>query len=139
MVCGCSGLIGDLLSYCVCFVGRGSRPPLCSVRDPGSGTARLAGDGRPTAGGEAAPWAMESHTDRLTAHPWAALGPAEQSRLAQLLAPLSGAADGVLPCPNPIGLPRPAREGCLSGGGDLPAPLPARAGAPDSRVGRGRR
>lgn len=68
----------------------------------------LAGDGRPTAGGEAAHRAVESRTDRLAAQPWTALGPAEQSRLAQLLAPLAGAAGEVVPYPNPIGLARPA-------------------------------
>ncbi|HEX8095626.1 SCO6745 family protein [Jatrophihabitans sp.] len=69
----------------------------------------LADDGRPTAGGQAAHRAVESRTDRLAAQPWSALGPAEQSRLAQLLAPLAEAAAGVVPYPNPIGLPRPAR------------------------------
>ncbi len=69
----------------------------------------LADDGQPTAGGEAAHWAVESRTDRLAAQPWTALGPPEQSRLAQLLAPLAEAAGAVIPYPNPMGLPRPAR------------------------------
>ena len=66
----------------------------------------LADDGRPTAEGEAAHRAVEDRTDRLAAQPWTALGPAEQSRLAQLLAPLAEAAGGVVPYPNPMGLPR---------------------------------
>jgi hypothetical protein len=68
----------------------------------------LADDGRPTSGGEAAHRAVESRTDRLAAQPWTALSPAEQSRLAQLLAPLAETAGGIVPYPNPIGLPRPA-------------------------------
>ncbi|HEX8303574.1 MAG TPA: hypothetical protein VF612_01730 [Jatrophihabitans sp.] len=67
----------------------------------------LADDGRPTAEGEAAHRAVESRTDRLAAQPWTALGPAAQSRLAQLLTPLAEAVGGVVPYPNPIGLPRP--------------------------------
>jgi hypothetical protein len=69
----------------------------------------LADDGRPTAGGEAAHRAVESRTDRLAAQPWTVLGPAEQSRLAQLLAPLAEGAGEVVPYPNPIGLPRRQR------------------------------
>jgi hypothetical protein len=68
----------------------------------------LADDGRPTAGGAAAHQAVESRTDRLAAQPWTALAAAEQARLAQLLAPLAEAASGVVPYPNPMGLPRPA-------------------------------
>jgi hypothetical protein len=68
----------------------------------------LADDGRPTAEGKTAHRAVESRTDRLAAQPWTALGPTEQSRLAQLLAPLAEAAGGVVPYPNAMGLPRPA-------------------------------
>ena len=67
----------------------------------------LTGDGRPTSEGQVAHQAVEDRTDRLAAQPWTALGPAEQRRLVQLLAPLAVAAAGVLPYPNPIGLPRP--------------------------------
>jgi len=68
----------------------------------------LADDGRPTSAGEAAHRAVENRTDRLAAQPWTALGPAEQSRLAHLLAPLAEAAGAVVPYPNPVGVPRPA-------------------------------
>jgi hypothetical protein len=67
----------------------------------------LTDDGRPTVEGEAAHRDVESRTDRLAAQPWTALDPAGQSRLVQLLAPLAEAAAGVVPYPNPIGLPRP--------------------------------
>jgi len=68
----------------------------------------LTDDGRPTAAGEAAHRDVESRTDRLATQPWTALGPAEQSRLSQLLTPLAEAAAEVVPYPNPMGLPRPA-------------------------------
>ena len=63
----------------------------------------LADDGRPTAEGQAAHRAVEVRTDRLAVQPWTALDPAEQRRLAQLLAPLAVAAAGILPYPNPMG------------------------------------
>ncbi|HST46732.1 SCO6745 family protein [Jatrophihabitans sp.] len=69
----------------------------------------LTEDGRPTAAGEAAHEAVESRTDRLAARPWTALDPSEQGRLTQLLAPLAEAASGIVPYPNPIGLPRPTQ------------------------------
>lgn len=64
--------------------------------------------GRPAAAGEAAHRAVEEHTDRLAAQPWSALSPADRTRLAELLAPLAGAAGAVVPYPNPMGLPRAA-------------------------------
>ena len=63
-------------------------------------------DGRPTDAGAAAHRAVEDRTDRLAAQPWTALGPADRSRLADVLAPLAAAASTVVPHPNPIGLPQ---------------------------------
>jgi hypothetical protein len=68
----------------------------------------LADDGRPTTTGAAAHRAVEGRTDRLAAQPWTALAPAERSQLVRLLPPLAEAAGGVVPYPNPMGLPRPA-------------------------------
>jgi hypothetical protein len=72
------------------------------------GRGWLEDDGRPTAAGEAAHREVESRTDRLAARPWTALDADRQTRLAELLAPLAGAAAAVVPYPNPMGLPRPA-------------------------------
>ena len=63
---------------------------------------------RPTAVGQAAHRAVEEHTDRLAAQPWSTLSAADRARLAELLAPLAGAAGAVVPYPNPMGLPRAA-------------------------------
>jgi hypothetical protein len=68
----------------------------------------LTDDGRPTDEAAAAHRALERRTDRLAAQPWTALDRSEQNRLAQLLAPLAEAASGVIPYPNPIGVPRTA-------------------------------
>ena len=51
--------------------------------------------------------AVRACTDQLAAQPWTALGSADQTRLSHLLAPLADAAGGVVPYPNPMGLPRP--------------------------------
>jgi hypothetical protein len=72
---------------------------------------RLHDDGRPTAAGEAAHRAVERRTDRLAAQPWTALTRADRTRLAHALAPLAGAAEAVVPYPNPMGLPRPPGTG----------------------------
>jgi hypothetical protein len=69
---------------------------------------RLDQEGRPTATGEAIHRAIESRTDVLAAQPWTALGSADRTRLAHLLAPLARAAEVVVPYPNPMGLPRAA-------------------------------
>ena len=75
-------------------------------------TARgwLDDDGRPTATGKATHRAVESRTDQLATQPWTALSHADQRRLSDALAPLAGAAEAVVPYPNPIGLPRPAHS-----------------------------
>jgi hypothetical protein len=65
-------------------------------------------DGRPTAEGEAAHRAVEDRTDQLAAQPWSALRPADQNRLADILTPLAGAVEVVVPYPNAMGLPRAA-------------------------------
>ena len=48
--------------------------------------------------------AVEDATDRAAAGPWEALGPARTDRLAELLAPVTAAANTVVPSRNPIGL-----------------------------------
>jgi hypothetical protein len=65
-------------------------------------------DARPTADGRAVHRAVESRTDQLAEQPWAALGAADQARLAQALEPLADAAGTVVPYPNPMGLSRAA-------------------------------
>ncbi len=72
-------------------------------------------DGCPTAEGTAAHRSVEESTDRLAAQPWTALGPADLTRLAEVLAPLAGAAGAVIPYPNPMGVPHAA--GTASGDG----------------------
>jgi len=69
----------------------------------------LRGDGTPTAAGAAARGQLEDATDRLAAEPWAHLGERATEELRGLLRPLATAvaAAGVVPVPNPIGLPRP--------------------------------
>ncbi|WP_229068911.1 hypothetical protein [Actinoplanes sp. DH11] len=62
--------------------------------------------GRATDAGRDTHRAVEDGTDRLAGQPWAAFGPVDRDRLAELLAPLAKAAGGVVPYPNPIGLPR---------------------------------
>ena len=49
-------------------------------------------------------------TDRLAAEPWERLGEDRTEELRTLLVPLARAVAeaGVVPTPNPIGLPRPA-------------------------------
>jgi hypothetical protein len=52
---------------------------------------------------------IEEDTDRLAAAPVEALGPAGLARLLELAVPLSRAVidGGVIPVPNPMGVPRP--------------------------------
>jgi len=66
-------------------------------------------DGTPTATGTAARLEIEDATDRLAAEPWTRLGDEGIDALRSLLRPLAAAvaAAGVVPVPNPIGLPRP--------------------------------
>ncbi len=66
-------------------------------------------DGTPTAEGVAARRELEDVTDRLAAGPWERLGAGATEELRLLLRPLATAvaAAGVVPVPNPIGLPRP--------------------------------
>jgi hypothetical protein len=61
-------------------------------------------EGRATAAGEALHQAVEDRTDRL-----APLN-TDQTRLAQLLAPLAEAAEVFVPYPNPMGVPRAAAD-----------------------------
>ncbi|MBG0564324.1 hypothetical protein I4J89_23015 [Actinoplanes sp. NEAU-A11] len=63
-------------------------------------------EGRPTTTGTAALRDVETHTDRLAAQPWSALRSEEQTDLVRTLAPLTRAAEAVVPYPNPMGLPR---------------------------------
>ncbi|WP_329051461.1 hypothetical protein OG738_04510 [Amycolatopsis sp. NBC_01488] len=65
--------------------------------------------GRLTPSGTALRRRIEEDTDRLAAAPVDALGPAGLSRLLELATPLSRAVidAGVVPVPNPMGVPRP--------------------------------
>ncbi|AEV84525.1 hypothetical protein ACWT_3502 [Actinoplanes sp. SE50] len=63
-------------------------------------------EGRPTERGAAAHRGVEARTDQLAAQPWTALSPADQSRLAHLVTPLTVAVAAVVPYPNPMGVPR---------------------------------
>jgi hypothetical protein len=67
-------------------------------------------DGHLTVAGERQRAAIEDATDRAAERAFAALPDAERDELESLLAPLAAAvvASGVLPYPNPIGVPRPA-------------------------------
>jgi len=69
----------------------------------------LRGDGTLTAEGTAGRDGIERLTDRLAAEPWERLGPARCEELRGLLAPVARAVagTGVVPVPNPIGLPPP--------------------------------
>lgn len=67
---------------------------------------RLDADGRATAEAAEVHRAVEDRTDRLAAQPWSALKPADQARVADLLAPLATAVGAVVPYPNPMGVPR---------------------------------
>jgi len=66
-------------------------------------------DGTPTPDGTAARADIEDRTDRLAAEPWERLGAVAVDELRTLLVPLARAvaAAGVVPVPNPIGLPAP--------------------------------
>ncbi|HTZ07632.1 MAG TPA: hypothetical protein VMB72_01090 [Acidimicrobiales bacterium] len=66
-------------------------------------------DGTATAAGAAARDEIEAVTDRLAAAPWERLGPSGTAELRALLAPWARAVAGagVVPVPNPIGLPPP--------------------------------
>ncbi|WIY03129.1 hypothetical protein QRX60_04475 [Amycolatopsis mongoliensis] len=69
----------------------------------------LDASGRSTPAGTALRRRIEEDTDRLAAAPVEALGPAGLSRLLALAVPLSRAVidAGVIPVPNPMGVPRP--------------------------------
>ncbi len=66
-------------------------------------------DGTPTPEGAAARAGIEDRTDRLAAEPWERLGDGPVEELRSLLVPLARAVAvaGVVPVPNPIGLPVP--------------------------------
>lgn len=66
-------------------------------------------EGRLTAGGTALHEAIETDTDDAAAGPWEHLGADATAELERLLLPLAGriVAAGLLPEPNPIGLPLP--------------------------------
>jgi hypothetical protein len=72
----------------------------------------LDGAGRLTGAGAALHRALEDDTDRLAAGPFEAIGAERSDRLAALVGPLATAivASGVIPMPNPIGLPAPAGD-----------------------------
>ena len=70
-------------------------------------------DGRLTETGRALHDAIEVDTDDAAAGPWQHLGDEATGELERLLLPLAGrvVADGLLPEPNPIGLPLPGVSG----------------------------
>ncbi len=74
-----------------------------------AGRGWLAADGALTSEGAAARTGIEALTDRLATEPWDRLGPEGTEELRALLVPLARAvaASGVVPVPNPIGLPVP--------------------------------
>jgi hypothetical protein len=80
-------------------------------------TARLAArgwigpDGALTLAGRAAHVAVEKATDQAAARPWARLGPAAVTDLAEVLTPIARACAAVLPYPSPIGVPAPGTVG----------------------------
>jgi len=75
--------------------------------------ARLAGrgwigrDGALTTAGRAAHAAVEKVTDQAAARPWARLGPAAVTDLAEVLTLIARACARVVPYPSPIGVPAP--------------------------------
>ena len=75
--------------------------------------ARLVGrgwigrDGALTTAGRAAHAAVEKVTDQAAARPWARLGPAAVTDLAEVLTPIARACARVVPYPSPIGVPAP--------------------------------
>jgi hypothetical protein len=80
-------------------------------------TARLAArgwigpDGALTLAGRAAHVAVEEATDQAAARPWARLGPAAVTDLAEVLTPIARACAAVVPYPSPIGVPAPGTVG----------------------------
>ena len=54
---------------------------------------------------------MESATDRAAIRPWAHLGPAAVTELADALTPIAQACAQVVPYPSPIGVPAPGTVG----------------------------
>jgi hypothetical protein len=80
-------------------------------------TARLAArgwigpDGALTLAGRAAHVAVEKATDQAAARPWARLGPAAVTDLAEVLTPIARACAAVVPYPSPIGVPAPGTVG----------------------------
>ena len=64
-------------------------------------------DGALTPAGRAAHAAVERATDRAAARPWARLGPAAVTDLAEVLTPIAQACAAVVPYPSPIGVPAP--------------------------------
>jgi hypothetical protein len=73
------------------------------------GRGWLRADGTLSPKGSAARREIEVTTDRLAAEPWDHLGPERTAELRALLTPMARAiaGTGVLPVPNPIGLPLP--------------------------------
>ena len=64
-------------------------------------------DGALTPAGRAAHAAVERATDQAAARPWARLGPAAVTDLAEVLTPIARACAAVVPYPSPIGVPAP--------------------------------
>ncbi len=64
-------------------------------------------DGALTPAGRAAHAAVERATDQAAARPWARLGPAAVTDLAEVLTPIAQACAAVVPYPSPIGVPAP--------------------------------
>jgi hypothetical protein len=68
-------------------------------------------DGTLTAAGRDVLAMVEIATDQAAARPWACLGPAAVTRLAQALTPVAQACARVVPYPSPIGVPAPGTAG----------------------------
>jgi hypothetical protein len=75
-----------------------------------TGRGWLTAEGALTAAGAAVRAGVEEATDGAAATAFAALSPPELAELDALLVPLAGAiaASGIVPFPNPMGVPRPA-------------------------------
>lgn len=69
----------------------------------------LDADGRLTARGVAEHEAVEAATDAAAEQPWQAIGPAATARLRDLLDPVATTirTSGLIPHPNPLGMPQP--------------------------------
>jgi hypothetical protein len=70
----------------------------------------LDADGRLTPRGAAEHEAVEAATDAAAEQPWRAIGPTATARLRDLLDPIAAAvnATGMIPYPNPAGIPQSA-------------------------------